>query len=522
MTSIVPPSWDPVNANKNELLVEYLPNASFKLGFQRFSKTVVLCLCSVVAMLLLCQIIPGLAEGILYPFFKFLLIPIKPLLFSKPIAALSGIVSMFATVSTVLNLTVIPIVAVLAISTNRQSDYLYLGRRRLFWLMNQQASSSASSIMIDGKGYTVRRVIELSEVEDIEVNRAKEKKSFADYVISVVQQDSSKAALDVKWGDIVNPKDRSSFIQYLEESFPENVDLSILEPFRIASPKQSYTELWLRELSGAPKRDKLTPLLEGAELEQSTYTILKKVGVGGQATVYLAESRKHPENNPVVLKEFVLPVFPDIRVRKRAAERFQSEASMLGKLDHPRIAKFLDLFVEDHRAYLVIEHIEGHSLKERVGMEGPLPEKQVVELALQICEILQYLHNQEPPVIHRDLTPDNIMLGLDGFAKLIDFSVAQEVSSGVTGSVVGKPNYISPEQFRGKPSTQSDIYSFGATLYYLLVGDDPPPITVLHPKAHCEKVSDKFDAIIAKATQLDVNKRYATAEQLMVDLKSLA
>ncbi len=519
MTTILT-RWMPVQV-KNARMIEYLPDAALRLGFQRFSKTVILCICSLVVMLILCQIFPFLAENILYPFFRLLLAPIKPLLFAKPAASASGLVSLLATASTLANLTMIPAIVLLTISANKQSDFLFLDEQRLYWLKlaSSQNVATASSIEVDGKTYIVHRSIEMSEIAGVSVERAKGKKSYADYVISIAPDFGE--ALSLKWGDIVDVKDRGTLFQYLEEHYPENLDLSILEPFRIASPRQSYTELWLRELSGAPKRDKLTPLLEGATLEQGNFKILSKVGVGGQATVYLAESQKYPDNNPLVLKEFVLPVFPDIRVRKKAAERFQSEASMLSKLDHPRIAKFLDLFVEDHRAYLVIEHIEGASLKERVALEGPMPEEQVVQLALQICDILKYLHQQVPPVIHRDLTPDNIMLGLDGYAKLIDFSVAQEVSSGVTGSVVGKPNYISPEQFRGKPTIQSDIYSFGATLYYLLVGTDPPPITVLHPKGMSEKVGDRLDAIVAKATQLDVSKRYASAEQVIADLKSI-
>ena len=104
---------------------------------------------------------------------------------------------------------------------------------------------------------------------------------------------------------------------------------------------------------------------------------------------------------------------------------------------------------------------------------------------------------------------------------MIDFSVAQEASFGVTGSVVGKPNYISPEQFRGKPSVQSDIYSLGATLYFLLIGCDPPPITVLHPQAVKDSISQALDQITARCTQLDVNNRYASASDLVHDLRKL-
>jgi serine/threonine protein kinase len=101
---------------------------------------------------------------------------------------------------------------------------------------------------------------------------------------------------------------------------------------------------------------------------------------------------------------------------------------------------------------------------------------------------------------------------------LIDFSVAQELSTGVTGSVVGKPNYISPEQFRGKPTQQSDIYSLGATLYYLLMAKDPPPITVLKPDQENEAISSKLGLLVTNCTELDVLKRYQSAADVLRDL----
>jgi serine/threonine-protein kinase len=287
--------------------------------------------------------------------------------------------------------------------------------------------------------------------------------------------------------------------------------------------RQSYTELWLRELSDAPKRDKLTPLTAGTTLDGGNYTIINKAGMGGQGTAYFAESIKHTclGHNQVVLKEYVLPVYPDVRVRRKAAERFQSEAEILKRLHHPQIAKFVDLFVEDHRAYVVMELVEGRTLKDLVAAEGPLNEAGVLDIAAQILEILSYLHKQSPPVIHRDLTPDNIIMGSDGMIKLIDFSVAQEVSSGVTGSVVGKPNYISPEQFRGKPATQSDIYSLGATMFYLLVGRDPSTISVSHPKTECDAISTELDDVVARCTQTELSKRYESAEKVLESIRLL-
>jgi serine/threonine protein kinase len=224
----------------------------------------------------------------------------------------------------------------------------------------------------------------------------------------------------------------------------------------------------------------------------------------------------------VALKEFVLPVYPDARLRKQAAERFQVEAEMLSRLQHPQIVRFLDLFIEDHRAYLVLERAEGTTLKALVRSGGALPEKRVTALALQMCEILGYLHSRTPPVCHRDFTPDNLILGSDGLIRLVDFSVAQQIESRLTGSIVGKPAYMAPEQFRGKPTPASDIYSLGASLFYLLIGHDPEPISESHPRAENAAVTTAMDDIVARATRPDASQRYHDVQKVKQDLDQLA
>jgi serine/threonine protein kinase len=212
----------------------------------------------------------------------------------------------------------------------------------------------------------------------------------------------------------------------------------------------------------------------------------------------------------VAIKEFILPVFPDPRVRLSAAQRFQAEAEIISRISHPQIVRFLDLFIEDHRAYLVLERVTGRNLKQIVETDGPIDEATVIQLAVQMCDILSYLHGQNPPIAHRDFTPDNVMLADDGLIKLIDFSVAQASISNVTGSVVGKPEYIAPEQFRGKPTPLSDIYSLGGTLYFLLTGNHPQAISVSKPVT----ASPELANVIARATALDAAARYKTPEEM--------
>lgn len=282
----------------------------------------------------------------------------------------------------------------------------------------------------------------------------------------------------------------------------------------------SYTELWLQALSAPPKRERFKPLVEGALVKNARYQVIASLGSGGQGFAYLAKDC--PNQSEVVLKEFILPVYVDISVRKSALEQFENEARILRQLDNPQIVKLLDFFVEDHRAYLVLEHINGSSLRSIVERNGPLTEKDTIALASQMCDVLVYMHSQTPPVVHRDFTPDNLILGRNSILKLIDFNVAQNTESTTTGTVVGKPAYLPPEQFRGTPTAQSDIYAMGATLYFLLTGSDPKPISVSHPIEKKPEISPALDQIISRATDLDTTKRYANIGELNRELQALS
>lgn len=417
---------------------------------------------------------------------------------------------------------------------------------------NNTSLGAVSVIAMNQVIYQERHELDFKQVSSIEIIRPKTTRSNLDYVF--VFHRGLFPAFKIRYGDILNAKDRAIFVAAIKERFADQIDDEMLEPFEIAGEKQSYTELWLKELSASPKRDKLTPLELGAKLHNGRYTIISRIGMGGQGTVYLAQDNLAQDNLPqdhlatknpkgadlstrdttreVVLKEFLLPVFPDTRVRKAAAIKFQEEADLLGKLEHPQIVKFYELFLEDHRAYLVLEKLDGVTLKDYVESKGKLPLATIEDLARQMCLILQYLHNQTPPVVHRDFTPDNLILSDDGKLKLLDFSVAQSVTSNVTGSVVGKPHYIAPEQFRGKSCSQSDIYSMGATLYFLASGKQPEPITNLKlaledsnassnsqaPSNSKVSVNTKISKVIEKSTKLDLGNRYKRVEEILQDL----
>lgn len=283
----------------------------------------------------------------------------------------------------------------------------------------------------------------------------------------------------------------------------------------------SYTELWLKALTAPPDRSRLAPLLPGTSLQDGEYTILERIGAGGQGVAYTASSRSTDDHPVVVLKEYVLPVGVSHASKVDSLEKFQREAQILSQISHPQIVKLLDFFFEDHRGYTAMEYVPGQNLSALVGERGVLPESEVLELAMQMATILEYLHSRNPAVIHRDFTPDNLILTAGGVLKLIDFNVAQQQKNTATATVVGKHAYISPDQFRGQVTPQNDIYSMGATIFFLLTGVEPKPISVSHARLKNPSVSKELDAVVARCTAVETEERFTSAAELNESLRAL-
>lgn len=299
------------------------------------------------------------------------------------------------------------------------------------------------------------------------------------------------------------------------------VDPKVSDELQLSMRVESYTDLWLGALTMNRNRLRRETLTEGTLVNHGRYEIVSAIGSGGQAVVYAAIQREMSLDRPVVLKEFVLPSYAGVKVRKRVLENIQRESQILKDLQHPNIVKLLDFFVEDERAYLVLEQITGRTLKQLVEEGGPFKEVDAISFALQMTSILSFLHSRKPQVVHRDFTPDNLMLGHGDILKLIDFNVAQHLESMSTHAVVGKHSYIPPEQFQGETTQQSDIYAMGATLFFLLTGKDPEPISVSRLKEARMDVSDELDAIVAKATATDTAYRYVSCEEIKRELETL-
>ncbi len=298
------------------------------------------------------------------------------------------------------------------------------------------------------------------------------------------------------------------------------IDERILSSFSEHEKEESYTELWLEALTAAPERSRLQPLEEGAYLDVGKYQILRQIAAGGQGIAYLAKPTD-PRSEEVVLKEYILPVYVDVKARRYALDRFTSETTMLKSLNHPNIVKLVDFFVEDQRAYIVEEYVKGNSLRKLVENSGAMAQATVIDLALVMCDILAYLHGCSPPVVHRDFTPDNLIVDSRGRMKVIDFTVAQRGEPSAVSMVVGKQAYLPPEQFRGKATTQSDIYAFGGTLYFLLVGEDPLPLSQSRPKLIRPEIDPYLDRLVTDCTALETQQRFLRIEDVKNSLESL-
>ncbi len=279
-------------------------------------------------------------------------------------------------------------------------------------------------------------------------------------------------------------------------------------------PNLSYDQLWESLSSKIFELTAFTPLPPNFRCRNNTLTIIRQFSSGGFSAVYLAEDN---DGAKVVLKESVLPFGVDDQLKKKASEQFAREATLLTQLRHPQIARVLDHFMENGRHYLLLEYLPGKTLRQLIHEEGPTGEGLCISWSLQMCEILSYLHEQEIPIVHRDLAPDNMIVSETGKIFLIDFGSANEFVGAATGTLVGKHGYMSPEQIRGKATPVSDLYSLGQTLYYCLTGCDPLPLK----PASFQADPSPFKSLITRTTSLDVPTRPPSARILSEEITKL-
>ncbi len=328
-----------------------------------------------------------------------------------------------------------------------------------------------------------------------------------------------KSSIRIPLAAFTSDEKRKQFLEMINYCGKNiEIDKAVLETLAPRA-EESYTSLWLSAIESAPNLGQLLPLADGEKLRHDL-VIEKQFASGGQAVTYLA-SRSNEPGAKVVLKEFLLPLFVEA-ARKKVIERFERDARLLKTLDHPQIVKLHDYFIEESRAFLVLEYIEGLSLKEKIERDGKLTESQTINMARQMAAILDYLHSCTPAIVHRDFTPENLIVNSSGLIKLIDFDVALEANqlSGSTNTA-GKTNYLPPEQFRGQACAQSDIYALGATMFFVITGREAEPMQKSQAKAIVPEISDGLEQIIATCTEPELVKRYQSAAEVLAELEAL-
>ena len=260
------------------------------------------------------------------------------------------------------------------------------------------------------------------------------------------------------------------------------------------------------------------------------YEILEKIGTGGMATVYKAKCR--------VLNRYVaVKILKDEFANdSEFIKRFQVEAQSAASLSHPNIVSIFDVGNDNGMHYIVMELIEGKTLKEIITEKGKLPWRDAVKIAAQIASGLSHAHKNH--IIHRDIKPHNIIITKDGVAKVTDFGIAKAVSNSTInafGSTIGSVHYFSPEHARGGYTDEkSDIYSLGVVLYEMCTGrlpfDAETPVSVaikhlqekpVEPIEINKDIPDGLNAIIMKAMQKEASNRYASADKMYDDLMKL-
>lgn len=271
-------------------------------------------------------------------------------------------------------------------------------------------------------------------------------------------------------------------------------------------------------------------MLENGMFLIDRYEILSKVGAGGMSDVYKAKD--HILGRIVAIKVMKPEFSEDVNF----VTKFRTEAQSAAGLEHPNIVNIYDVGSENGLHFIVMEYVEGITLKTYIEKKGQLSFKEATSIAIQVARGIETAHNKE--IIHRDIKPQNIIISTEGKVKVTDFGIARAISSNtISAEVMGSVHYASPEQARnGFVDVRSDIYSLGIVMYEMVTGrvpfdgDTTVSVAIQHlqeemvePSAYAPELPISYEKIVLKATQKNPDRRYQTIEELLVDLrKSLA
>ena len=289
------------------------------------------------------------------------------------------------------------------------------------------------------------------------------------------------------------------------------------------------TQLALKEI---PVAETKTLLKHRQELTTGSnfagrYQVIEEMGRGGMGKVYKVIDTKLKEELALKI------IHPEIAVEEKIIERFGNELKMARKISHKNVCRMYHLEEDEGIHYLTMEFIQGESLKDMIGMMGQLSPGQALSVVKQVCEGLTEAHKLG--VVHRDLKPSNIMIDREGNARIMDFGIARSLKAkGITrtGTMIGTPEYMSPEQVEGLETDQrSDLYSLGVILYEMVTGripfdgETPFSIALKHksekpqdPRKINSQIPENISRMIMKCLEKDREKRYQTAEELLSEL----
>lgn len=256
------------------------------------------------------------------------------------------------------------------------------------------------------------------------------------------------------------------------------------------------------------------------EIIQGKYEILKLIGKGGMSQVYLAMDQNL--NKQWAVKEIEKRVWD--KNHQVVVQSAMAEANMIKKLDHPALPRIVDIIDKADVIYVIMDYIEGEPLSNILAKQGAQSQERVIEWAKQLCEVLDYLHTCDPPIIYRDMKPANVMLQPNGNVKLIDFGIAREYKEQNLADTVslGTKGYAAPEQFggRGQTDARTDVYGLGVTLYHLLTGKNPcePPYELYPIRYWNPQLSGGLESVVMKCTQLNPEDRYQSCAEVLYAL----
>ena len=268
--------------------------------------------------------------------------------------------------------------------------------------------------------------------------------------------------------------------------------------------------------------DKCEEILKPGDIISKKYKVLQRIGGGGQSCVYLAESLNH--SIKVVVKVLMFQSYSQ-KAREEELTLFSREAQIFEKIRHPLLPELFDFFEEDGRHFIVEEYIEGKSLEKIIHSSlDPMGSEFVLRFLKETLELLDMLHNQNPPIIVRDIKPGNIIIDSMGNPHVIDFTIAREHIPGKGDTVrMGSPGYAPPEQYKGSTDQRSDIYSLGATAYQMITRFDPSrkPFALPGILEINKRVDKDLAALIEKATSMDPEERFQSASEMKEEVERI-